>query len=105
MPKAPAAMTYASVVSHETVCISLIIAALNGLQVKCGNVLNTYITAPCTENIWTALGPDFGANAGKTVNIVNALYELKSSGAAFHKHLGNFMCSLQCSPCLVDPDL
>ena len=53
MTTAQAAVTYASVVSRETVRIALTIAALNDLEVKCGDVLNTYITAPVKENIWT----------------------------------------------------
>ena len=51
MTKAPAAVTYASVVSRETVRIALTIAALNELEVKVGDVMNAYITAPCTERI------------------------------------------------------
>ena len=43
MTKAPATLTYASVVSRETVRIALTIAALNGLQVKCGDAMNAYI--------------------------------------------------------------
>ena len=46
MKKAPSAVTYARVVSREMVFIALNIAALNDLQVKCGYVLNAYITAP-----------------------------------------------------------
>ena len=42
----PAAVTYASVILRETVRISLTLAALNNLEVKCGDVLNAYITAP-----------------------------------------------------------
>ena len=53
----PAAVNYASVVSRETVCIALALAALNDLEVKCGDVLNAYITAPVKEKIWTYLGP------------------------------------------------
>ncbi len=105
MTRAPAVVTYASVVSRETVRIALTIATLNGLQVKCGDVLNAYITAPCTEKIWTALGPELGSDAGKIAMIVCALYGLKSSGTAFRKHLGNCMHSLQYTPCLADPDL
>ena len=37
---APSAVTYGSVVSRETVRIALTLAALNGLEVKCGDVLN-----------------------------------------------------------------
>jgi hypothetical protein len=38
--KAPATITYASVVSRETVCIALLMAALNDLEVKVGDVFN-----------------------------------------------------------------
>jgi hypothetical protein len=88
---APATITYASVVSHETVRIAPMIAALNNLQVKVGDVLNAYITAPCKEKVWTTLGPEFGPEAGKTALIVRALYGLKSAGAAFCAHLASFM--------------
>jgi hypothetical protein len=105
MTKAPAAVTYASVVSRETVRIALTIAALNELEVKVGDVMNAYITAPCTERIWTTLGSEFGTDAGKRALIVRALYGLKSSGAAFRKHLGECMRLMEYSPCLADPDL
>jgi hypothetical protein len=38
--EAPATITYASVVSRETVRLALTIAALNDLEVKVGDVLN-----------------------------------------------------------------
>jgi hypothetical protein len=79
----PSAMTYASVVSRETVRIALTIAALNSLDVKTGDVMNAYITAPITEKVWTILGPEFGADKGQHAIIVRALYGLKSAGAAF----------------------
>ena len=46
MTEAPSAITYASVVSRETVRIALTLAALNDLDVQCGDVLNAYVTAP-----------------------------------------------------------
>ena len=49
MTKALATITYASIVSRETVRIALMIATLNDLEVKSGNILNTYIQAPVTE--------------------------------------------------------
>ena len=55
MTKAPATITYTSVVSCETVRIALLMAALNDLNVKVGDVLNAYITAPITEKVWTVL--------------------------------------------------
>ncbi len=59
LTKAPATITYASVVSHKTVRIVHMLAALNYLEVKAGNVLNAYIMAPVAEKIWTILGPKF----------------------------------------------
>ena len=49
--QAPPTITYASVVSHETVRLALTISALNDLEVKVGNVLNAYITTPITEKV------------------------------------------------------
>jgi len=105
MTDAPAAITYASVVSRESVRLALMIAALNALEVKCGDVMNAYITAPITEKVWTVLGPEFGADQGKRAIIVRALYGLKSAGAAFRAHLCICMKQLGYTPCLADPDL
>jgi hypothetical protein len=42
--KAPATITYASVVSRETMRLALTIASLNDLEVKVQDVLNVYNT-------------------------------------------------------------
>jgi hypothetical protein len=81
--EAPATITYTSVVSCKTMRLALTIASLNYLEVKVGDVLNAYITAPVKENVWTVLGPEFGHDAGKSAIIVRALYGLKSASAAF----------------------
>ena len=77
MAKAPATITYANIVSRETVRIALMIATPNDLEVKSGNILNTYVQAPVTEKVWTTLGPEFGKDTRKTAVIVRALYGLK----------------------------
>jgi hypothetical protein len=105
MTKAPATITYASVVSRETVLIALSMAALNDLNVKVGDVLNTYITALITEKVWRVLGPEFSIDAGKSAIIVRALYGLKSAGAAFRVHLASFMRQMGYTSCKADPDL
>jgi hypothetical protein len=53
----PHTMNYASVVSRESVRISLDLAALNDLDVKMADNENAYLTAPITEKVWTVLGP------------------------------------------------
>jgi hypothetical protein len=59
LSKAPATITCASVVSRETVRLALTFASLNDLEVKVGDVLNAYITAPVKKKVWTILGPEF----------------------------------------------
>ena len=81
------------------------IAALNDLEVKLGNILNAYVQAPVTEKMWTTLGPEFGKDTRKTAVIVRALYGLKSAGAAFRSHLARCMESLDYQSCKADPDL
>jgi hypothetical protein len=83
LTKALATITYASVVSRETVHQALTFVTLNDLEVKVGDVLNAYITTPVKEKVWTILGPEFGLDSGKSAIIVLALYGLKSAGAAF----------------------
>ena len=56
----PPTITYASVVSFNTVQIALTIAALNDLEVKVADILSAYVTAPIQEKIWSILEPEFG---------------------------------------------
>jgi hypothetical protein len=104
MTKAPATIIYVSIVSCEIICIALLIATLNYLNVKVGDVLNAYITALITKKVWTVLGPEFGNDAGKSAIIVRALYGLKSACAAFCAHLASFMCQMGYTSCQADPD-
>jgi hypothetical protein len=103
--KAPATITYASMVSHETVRLALTFASLNELKVKMGDVLNTYITASVKDKVWTILGTKFGHDSGKCAIIVHALYGLKSAGAAFLAHLASFMRQMGYTCWKADPDL
>jgi hypothetical protein len=102
---APRVMTYASVVSRDSVRISLTLAALNDLDVMMGDIENAYLTAPITEKVCTVLGPEFGDDAGKRALIVRALYGMKYMGAAFRNHLESCMDYLRWKPCLADQDL
>jgi hypothetical protein len=49
--EAPATLTYASVVSRESVRMVLTMAALNDLEVKAADIQNAYLTAPVSEKI------------------------------------------------------
>ena len=103
--EAPATVMHASVVSRESVHIALTIAALNGLEVKTGDIQNAHLTAPNAEKTWTLCGPEFGADRGKKALIVRAMCGHKSAGAAFRNHLAECMRALECKLCLEDQDL
>jgi hypothetical protein len=98
----PHALTYASVVSRESVRVALTLDDLNDLDVKMADIENAYLTAPLTEKVWTVLGPEFGDDAGKRALIVRALYGLKSSGTDFSNHLDECMNNLGWNPCRAD---
>jgi hypothetical protein len=100
----PHAMTYAIVVSRESVIIAINLAALNDLDFKMADIENTYLTAPITEKVWTMIGPEFGDDAGKRALIVRSLYGLKSAGAAFRNNLAGCMKNLGWHPCRADMD-
>ena len=53
--KALATIMYASILSREIVRIALMIATLNELEVKPGNILNAYVQVPFTEKVWKNL--------------------------------------------------
>jgi hypothetical protein len=103
--EAPASMTYSSVVSRESVRIAFTIAALNDLDILMADIGNAYLNADCREKIWMIAGPEFGANKGRKVIIVRALYGLKSASAAWRAHLAQSMSDLGFTPCQADPDV
>ena len=101
----PSALTYASVVSRDSVRIALTIAALNGLDVMACDIQNAYLTADCREKIWTRAGPEFGSEAGMIFIVKKALYGLKSAGAAFRALLAETLHDMGYRPTRADPDV
>ena len=51
MTNTPDTIMYSSVVTKETVCIALSMAALQDLEVKATDILNAYAMAPNCEKI------------------------------------------------------
>ena len=102
---APASITYATVVSRESVRIALTLAALNDLEVKSSDIENAYLTAPSIERLWTTCGPEFGSDAGKRALIVRALYGTKSAGHCYSHHMKDCMRTLGWTSCLADQDV
>ena len=60
----PMSVTYASVVTRESIRLAFVIAALNGLNVLSADVSGAYLNAKCAEKIYCILGKEFGEYAG-----------------------------------------
>ncbi len=106
MTDPPATLTYASVVSRDSVRIGFLIAALNELDLLAADVGNAYLKTPTRERVYTTAGLEFGAELqGKPVLIVRALYGLKSSGAAWCAHFAQTLHELNFQSFLADPDV
>jgi Reverse transcriptase (RNA-dependent DNA polymerase) len=81
--KTPQSLTFASVVTRESVRLGFLIAAMNELEIVAADVRNTYLNADCWEKIWFIASPAFATKKGKVLIMCKALYGLKSSGAAW----------------------
>ena len=101
----PAAVTYSSVVSRDSVRICLLLAALNDLDIKCADIKNAYLTAPNREKVYTWAGPEFGSDEGKPFIIARALYGLKSAGAAFRAFCAEHLDNMGFRSTTADPDV
>ena len=105
MTKALAAIIYAGFVTRETVCNALIVKALNEVEVECGNIMNIYIIAPCSEKILTVLGLEFRGDKGNYAMLTTASHGLKSRRTTFRKQLATCIASLEYKSCLANPGL
>ena len=105
MTAPPATLTYASVVSRESVRIALVLASLNNMIVLTADIQNAYLHADCRERIYIIAGKEFGSNHGKTMIITKALYGLKSSGAAFWSLLAEKLDEIGYTASRGDPDV
>ena len=97
-------LTYFSVVSRDSVRLVFLIAALHDLQILACGIQNAYLTAPCRKKIFTIAGPEFGSDYGKIFIVTRALYQLKSSGAAFRSFLANHLHDIGYRSCKADPN-
>lgn len=57
--KPPRSITYASVVSRDSVRIVMSLAVLNGVDVQAADIEIAYLNADCKDIICTVRGPEF----------------------------------------------
>ena len=99
------AITYAIIVSRETVSIAMVLAALNDLPVELADIHNTYITEPIIDKIWIVLGQNLGGYYGRKAIVVYVLYGLNIAVYVFRNHLTYCMHHLVFLPCPYDLDI
>ena len=99
-------MTFASVVSRDSIRIAFLVAALNDLEVLSADVAGAYLNAKAKEKVYTTAGKEFGPDKqGRPVLITRALYGLRSSGKAFRDHMAATLRDFGYSSCKADPDV
>ena len=102
----PTAMTYASVVSRESVRLAFLLAALNDVDILSGDIGNAYLNAYTQEKIYYRAGLEWGVHMQGTVCvIVRALYGLKTSANAWRNHLCTTLKGMQFQFSLADNDV
>jgi hypothetical protein len=105
MTEPPASITYSSVVSHDSVRLAFLLAALNGLDIVACDIGIAYLNAPCREKIWFVAGPEFGSRQGTVIRVVRAIHGLKSSGASWRAMFTNSIQDMGFKPSIADPDV
>jgi hypothetical protein len=85
--------------------LGFLIAALNGLYIISCDLENAYLNAKCKEKIWFEGGIKCGADQGKVLIVVCALYGLKSAGASWHATLAQALRDLGFVSTTADPDI
>ena len=98
-------MNYESVVSQDSVHISLTLSELNGLYLLACDIQNDYLTAKSREKIYIIAGEEFGSEAGSIMIAKMALYGLKSSGVTFRAKLAQVLYDMNYRPSREDPDV
>ena len=102
----PESSRYAGVVSRESVRIALTYAALNDIDVVCGDIRNAYLQAGTSERHYIICGPEFDVeHQGKRALIIRALYGGKVSGRDYRHSLRSCMKLIDFQSCLADPDV
>ena len=99
-------ITFASVVSRDSIRIAFTVAALNDLEVLSADVSGAYLSATAAEKVYTTAGSEFGPDkAGRPVLITRALYGLRSSGKAWRDHMASTLRDFGYKSCRADPDV
>ena len=82
-------MTYASVVSHDSVRLAFLIVAVNELDILSGDIQNAYSNDQTKEKLFFYAGDECKNDQG--VIIVTDLYGFKSNSLAWRNHISDLL--------------
>ena len=105
MTDTPSSITYSSVVSHDSVRITFLVAALNDLDIMSADIGNAYLNALNKAKIWSVMGHEFGTDKGAMFIISRALYGLKSPRATWRTSFAQALTQLEFQPTRGDSDV
>ena len=97
--------TSSTVMSMTSVRILFIQAQKDGQKILSGDLSNAYLHARTDQLVHTTLGKEWGADSGKTVLIVKAMYGLRTSGRRFHLYVEKSMYEMGWQPSRGDRDV
>ena len=80
-------MKYLGVMSHDTVQIGFLMAALNGLDIISRDIQIVLLEEPTQEKIFFYAENKWKSGKDRFVEVIHALYGLKSSALQFRNHL------------------
>jgi len=99
-------VTFASVVTIDSIRIAFLVAALNDLDVLSADISAAYLNAKTSERVYTTAGKEFGpGKEGRPVVITRALYGLRGSGKAWRDHMASTLRDFGYTSCKADPDV
>ena len=95
---------YAPVASLEIIRILLLIAIMNGLDVKVIDVSCAFLQSKCEEKIYTIAGIEWGKDlVGQILLILKSIYGLRKSAASWFKEFAEALMTLGFVPSLASP--
>ncbi len=99
-------VTFASVVSRDSISIAFLVAALNDLEILSANISGAYLNANAAEKVYTLAVKEFGpAKEGRVVVSTRALYGLQCSGKAWRDHMVATLRDHGYTSCRANPDV
>ena len=90
-------------VSRDSIRIDILSSSLHGVDITSIDMDNSYLNAPCAENIWFVCDNECMEEKGRVMIIVRALYGLKFSGFLWRSDLVAALREIESNPTMADP--